>query len=80
MASGRINVDGAGLYYELTGEPGAPVVALHHCFAADHRYWDPHLTAFAGFRVLRFDARGHGLSDVSPGPYSLEMLAASSRA
>jgi len=27
------------------------------------------------FRVLRFDMRGHGASDVSPGEYTIEMLA-----
>lgn len=62
--------------YELVGPEAAPVVCLNHCFAADHRYWDPHLPAFSNFRVLRFDIRGHGLSDATPGPYDLTMLAA----
>ena len=31
---------------------------------------------FEGFRVLRYDTRGHGGSDAPPGPYRLEMLAA----
>jgi 3-oxoadipate enol-lactonase len=51
------------------------VVCLNHCFAADHGYWDPHLPALDGFRVLRYDTRGHGDSDAPPGPYSLAMLA-----
>lgn len=61
---------------ELSGPADAPVVCLNHCFGADHRYWDPHLPAFEHFRVLRFDTRGHGLSDAPAGPYDLSMLAA----
>lgn len=77
MHSGRnIKVGDIELRYTLSGPEDAPVVSLNHCFAADHRYWDHHLPAFDGFRVLRHDARGHGKSDAPPGPYSLEMMAA----
>lgn len=76
MTSSRIEIGGIGLNYALSGPADAPVVCLNHCFAADHRYWNPHLPAFEGFRVLRHDARGHGASDAPPGLYSLEMMAA----
>ena len=49
--------------YELSGPVGAPVVCLNHCFGSDLHYWDRHLAAFEGFRVLRHDTRGHGGSD-----------------
>ena len=75
MASSRNEIDGITLNYAISGPAGAPVVCLNHCFASDHRYWDPHLPAFEGFRVLRHDARGHGESGKPPGPYSLEMMA-----
>ena len=75
MASSRIEIDGITLNYAISGPAAAPVVCLNHCFASDHRYWDPHLPAFEGFRVLRHDARGHGESGKPPGPYSLEMMA-----
>jgi 3-oxoadipate enol-lactonase len=76
MHSGqKIKVGDIELHYALSGPEDAPVVSLNHCFAADHRYWDHHLPAFDGFRVLRHDARGHGKSDAPPGPYSLEMMA-----
>lgn len=71
----KITVGDIDLHYALSGPKGAPVVCLNHCFAADHRYWDHHLSAFDGFRVLRHDARGHGESSAPPGPYSLEMMA-----
>ena len=75
MTSGRVKVGDISLAYDLDGPAGAPVVCLNHCFASDRGYWEPHLPAFGGFRVLRHDARGHGESDKPPGPYSLEMMA-----
>lgn len=75
MTSKRVQVGEIGMAYSLTGPEGAPVVCLNHCFASDHRYWDLHLPAFDGFRVLRHDARGHGDSDAPAGPYSLTMMA-----
>ncbi len=63
------------LAYELTGPEGAPVVCLNHCFCADHHFWDPHMPAFEGFQVLRYDTRGHGQSSAPAGPYNLSMLA-----
>lgn len=75
MGPKRIQVGEIALNYALSGPADAPVVCLNHCFASDHRYWDGHLPAFDGFRVLRHDARGHGDSDAPPGPYSLEMMA-----
>jgi 3-oxoadipate enol-lactonase len=38
--------------------------------------WDPQLPELTQkFRVLRYDSRGHGLTDVTPGPYTIERLA-----
>jgi 3-oxoadipate enol-lactonase len=71
----RVDTGGFVMNAELAGPDGAPVVCLNHCFAADHGYWDAHLPALDGFRVLRYDTRGHGDSDAPPGPYTLEMLA-----
>ncbi|MFY0611748.1 MAG: alpha/beta fold hydrolase [Hyphomicrobiaceae bacterium] len=61
--------------YEIDGPADAPVVMLSHCFCSDHRFWDAHLPACEGYRVLRYDTRGHGASGRPPGPYTLDMLA-----
>lgn len=61
--------------YELTGPENAPVVCLAHCFTTDHRFWDAQMDALVDFRVLRFDARGHGESDKPPAAYTLSMMA-----
>ena len=75
MTIRRIDAGGVRMAFELTGPEDAPVACLHHCFGSDLHYWDPHLPAFEGFRVLRYDTRGHGNSDMAPGPWSLETLA-----
>ncbi len=67
--------DQTGIFYQLDGPASADVVCLSHCFGSDHHYWDCHLAAVEGYRVLRYDTRGHGQSDSAPGPYSLPQLA-----
>jgi 3-oxoadipate enol-lactonase len=56
-------------YYELSGPPGAPVVAFANSLGTNVHVWDAQRDAFARtFRVLRYDMRGHGLtSDGTPG-------------
>ena len=76
MAVRQIDAVEIRMAYELSGPEGAPVACLNHCFGSDLHYWDRHLDAFEGFRVLRYDTRGHGGSDAPPGPYRLEVLAA----
>ncbi|MFI6777247.1 3-oxoadipate enol-lactonase [Nocardia sp. NPDC050412] len=56
-------------------DDGEPVV-LSGSLGSDVRMWDPQVTALtaAGYRVLRYDHRGHGASPVPPGPYTLTDL------
>ncbi len=75
MTTQTASVGQVDIAYEISGPATAPVVLLSHCFCADHRFWDPHMTACEGYRVLRYDTRGHGQSSKLEGPYSLEMLA-----
>jgi 3-oxoadipate enol-lactonase len=66
-----------GFKYEIVGPATAPAVVLHHPLATNLGTWDA-LTAqlTPHYRVLRFDARGHGRSDAPTGAYDLEGLAA----
>lgn len=67
--------DGTGLHAEVTGpEDGRPVVFANG-LGTDLRMWGdmlPHLPD--DLRILRWDKRGHGRSDVPVGPYSMGML------
>lgn len=67
-------VDDIEIAYVDEGPHDAPTILMGHCFCADHRFWDVHLPACAGFRSIRFDTRGHGKSGRSDGPYSLSLL------
>jgi 3-oxoadipate enol-lactonase len=69
-------INGARFHYRLDGAADAPVVVLSNSLGTNLAMWDAQVPALAGkFRVLRYDSRGHGLSDVTPGPYTIEGLA-----
>jgi len=77
----RILAGGIVTHYTLDGPADAPVVTLSHSLAASLEMWEPQLPALTQhFRVLRYDTRGHGGSEVPPGAYSLSMLAGDVRA
>jgi pimeloyl-ACP methyl ester carboxylesterase len=62
-------VDGGRLFFEVGGS-GSPVVLIHSGIT-DSRSWDPQVPALAArHRVLRYDLRGIGRSDVGHGSYS----------
>ncbi|MCJ1283091.1 hypothetical protein MMC26_002418 [Xylographa opegraphella] len=67
--------------YALHGS-GAETVVLVNGLADDLSSWSLQLPALlaAGFRVLRFDNRGVGLSDQPAGPYTAEVLADDAKA
>jgi 3-oxoadipate enol-lactonase len=65
------------IHYEIEGPGDAPLVALSHSLATTLELWDLQLPVLrGGYRILRFDTRGHGSSSAPPGPYTIEMLAA----
>lgn len=63
------------LHYRIDGPARAPVVVLSNSLGTDLHMWSPQVLDLAtSYRVLRYDTRGHGLSSVTPGPYSIERL------
>jgi pimeloyl-ACP methyl ester carboxylesterase len=73
----RVDVDGVGIEYEVTGE-GRPVLLLHG-FPDTGRLWRYQVPALAeaGFRVIVPDLRGYGRSDKPEevDAYSIPVLA-----
>ncbi|TRD23520.1 3-oxoadipate enol-lactonase [Palleronia caenipelagi] len=63
------------LHYSEDGDPaGAPLV-LTHALGLDLTLWDAVLPLLPeGLRIIRYDARGHGLSDAPPAPYAMGAL------
>ncbi|HLU59362.1 MAG TPA: alpha/beta fold hydrolase [Pseudonocardia sp.] len=67
--------DGVRIAYRLDGDPDRPVLLLSNSIGADLHMWDGQVPALTEhFRLLRYDARGHGASDAPSGPYSLDRL------
>jgi pimeloyl-ACP methyl ester carboxylesterase len=68
--------DGVRLYAEAHGE-GLPIL-LSCALNTTHENWRPQVEPFvrAGYRLLLWDYRGHGLSDApdDPGAYSMERV------
>lgn len=63
------------LHYRLDGQAatvtGPPLVFINS-LGSDLRIWDGLIADFAErFPLIRYDQRGHGLSDCPPGPYTL---------
>lgn len=68
----RATVQGIDLYYLLDGPPERPVVVLINGFSAPLEMWAPTVPALVPqFRVLTYDLRGHGRSDLPFGGYDL---------
>ncbi len=64
------------VHYRLDGPEDAPVLVLASSLGATHAMWDANVDALSRrYRVLRYDHRGHGGSDVPPGPYTVDELA-----
>ena len=64
----RLNAD-------LTGPQGGAPLVLVHALGTSAAIWDDLLPLLPpSLRVLRFDLRGHGASDVPPAPYAMGAL------
>ena len=59
----QASINGIRMTYDVAGAESAPVVVLHHPLATNLTIWDEISPVLTGkYRVVRFDARGHGQS------------------
>lgn len=64
------------IHYQVEGSAGNPALVFVNSLGSDLRIWDEVVPHFSGrFFVIRYDKRGHGLSDCPPGPYTIDELA-----
>lgn len=62
--------------YQIDGPENGPPVFLSNSLMSSIEMWDRTLPALTDrYRVIRYDTRGHGQSEVTPGPYSIALLA-----
>lgn len=72
---GQIRANGINVSYRIDGPEGAPVVVMSNSLMSDASMWDPTVPALIDkYRVIRYDTRGHGRTEVAPGPYSIGLL------
>jgi len=68
-------LDDLAVHYRIDGDPdGAPVV-FANSLGTDLRLWDQVIPLLPeGLKFIRYDKRGHGLTDCPPAPYAMGAL------
>ena len=67
--------DGCRIGYRLDGPEDKPVLVLSNSIGTTMEMWDLQIPDLSRhFRVLRYDTRGHGTSEVPGGAYSFDRL------
>jgi 3-oxoadipate enol-lactonase len=65
--------DRVRLAYRIDGPDDAATLVLLNSLGTDLHMWDPQIALLSHtLRIVRYDCRGHGSSDVPAGPYTLE--------
>ena len=68
-------VGDTGIAYRVDGMRDGPALVFSNSLGTDHRLWDRQVPAVEDrFRVVRYEACGHGISDVPRGPVTIERL------
>ncbi|TCL08711.1 3-oxoadipate enol-lactonase [Shimia isoporae] len=69
------NLNGISTHFREDGDPnGAPVVFINS-LGTNMGLWEPILPFLTkGLRIIRYDMRGHGETDVPPAPYAMGTL------
>lgn len=71
-----LDANGTRFNYRIDGPASAPVILFSNSLGTNLSMWDRQVPALEQkFRVLRYDMRGHGLTKVTPGLYTLTGLA-----
>lgn len=66
------DISGVTLHYRVEGAASGTPLVFINSLGTDLRIWDQVAAVFAGaFPIVRYDKRGHGLSDCPPAPYTI---------
>ena len=70
-----IEVNGINIHYKLEGPENGPTIVFSNSLGTDMRIWDGVISCLPkNLKILRYDKRGHGLSDCPNSPYSMGTL------
>ena len=71
----KIKANGISINYQVDGPEGAPWIVFSNSLATSTAMWDEQAAALKSrFRVLRYDQRGHGGTEVPAGRYAFDTL------
>ena len=73
----KTKANGITINYQIDGPEGAPWIIFSNSLATSTAMWDDQAAALKDkFRVLRYDQRGHGGTEVPAGRYAFSTLLA----
>jgi 3-oxoadipate enol-lactonase len=73
----KIKANGISFNIDIAGADGAPWLILSNSLATNLHMWDQQADDLKNaFRMLRYDQRGHGLTDAPDGRYTFDVLIA----
>ena len=66
-------INGIVMHYEDSGSVSLPTIAFSNSLGTDFRIWDGVVRILKPeFRLVRYDKRGHGLTEAPPAPYAMD--------
>ena len=73
----KVKANGISINYQVDGADGAPWLVLSNSLATNLTMWDDQARELGrALRVLRYDQRGHGLTEAPAGRYPFDLLIA----
>jgi 3-oxoadipate enol-lactonase len=73
----QVKANGISINYRIDGAEDAPWLIFSNSLMTDLTMWDDQVAALKGsYRILRYDQRGHGGTQVTDGRYTFDMLTA----
>jgi 3-oxoadipate enol-lactonase / 4-carboxymuconolactone decarboxylase len=71
-----VRANGIAIHHRVVGRRGGARVVFLNSLGSDFRIWEEVAAELeTRFEILLVDKRGHGLSEATPGPYSIPLLA-----
>src|SRR5258708_24648228 len=73
----KVKANGIDINYQIDGADGAPWIVFSNSLATSTAMWDEQAAGLKdSFRVLRYDQRGHGGTEVPAGRYEFHKVLA----
>jgi 3-oxoadipate enol-lactonase len=67
-----VDADGCRINVSVEGRDGGPTLMLSNSLGSTLQMWEPQMASFTRlFRVIRYDRRGHGKSELGAEPFSI---------